>query len=225
KHHILSLLPAESRILAVASARIYFAPFNGRGEDWVCTGLQGSLVFGSTAQSDEWSETTLTSQVSNFVQNYWFRLIDGISGKGVVWQYQIPAGFEYRLDKPFFHVFSAMTRMFGFRFDDDGEAARFYRAVLIRPQSTVAYCPDSFAEPQSKKKSGPSTPKNRVSPAMISAPAMDSFVHLVHVGFNEDGYLEVPDRLTPRWKETIQGPQAHRRSKNIDDDSGLIDGF
>ena len=44
-------------------------------------------------------------------QNYWFRLVDVESGKGIVWFHPIPSDLDYHADKPFFHTFSGCVRV------------------------------------------------------------------------------------------------------------------
>lgn len=111
KLHILSKLPADAKALGAASARIYHAPF-ASPNNWSYTGLQGFLVFGRNmlAVSEKRQSTSGGMRIE---PTYWLRLIDSTADKGVVWMYQIPDGFEYNIDKPFFHVFSGKVHPHG----------------------------------------------------------------------------------------------------------------
>ncbi|GBE83564.1 Wiskott-Aldrich syndrome 1 [Sparassis crispa] len=214
KRHVLSLLPPESRVVAVASARVYHAPFKGRGDDWAYSGLQGLLVLGAAVHSEK---KLGSNHETSFVQNYWFRLIDTASGRGVIWSHSIPVGFDYRLDKPFFHYFSGKSRMFGFRFEDDDEAEKFYRKVTSRVRTTV---------PPSRRKPLPPTPQNQISSAVISSPSPETCIHVAHMGYNEQGYIEATGNLPPRWKMVLKELQGHSVTKKmVDDDIEFVDGF
>lgn len=157
KRQILAYLPTDARILATASARVYHAPFGGRQTSWSPSGLSGILVFGRDRLTLHPDKRLGIGPGSTLEQNFWFRLVDLQSGKGLVWMHQIAEDLEYRLDKPFFHEFRGkvrilllfssphvltvvQTRMFGFRFDEDAEANKFYKKVTshLRTISTFA---------------------------------------------------------------------------------------
>ena len=106
KRHILTYLPPDVKLLAVAPARIYHSAFNASSDSWSSTGLRGMLVFGRdrTSSRDRPLDSTLERE-------YWFRLVDVDSGKGVVWHYPIPSDLDYHADKPFFHTFSGAVRL------------------------------------------------------------------------------------------------------------------
>ncbi|PSR71552.1 hypothetical protein PHLCEN_2v12561 [Hermanssonia centrifuga] len=104
KRHLLACLPADSKIIATASARVYHAPFHGHSDDWVYSGLHGTLVFGRNRIAVHADKKLGSGPGTSFDQSSWFRLVDPI--KGLVWLHQIPEIFDYSLDKPFFHIFS-----------------------------------------------------------------------------------------------------------------------
>lgn len=93
-------LPSNARVLAAAHVRIYQSAFGASGDSWRFTGLRGLLVF-TEHQTTDSSDTEESSC---------FRLVDIETGKGVIWRHQIPPLFDYRADKPFFHVFSGCVR-------------------------------------------------------------------------------------------------------------------
>lgn len=151
KRHILSQLPADCKVVAVAAARVYHAPFGRRQDSWAYTGLRGLMVFGRDRIAVRGDRKLGTGPGTSFDQQYWFRLIDMSTGKGVVWMHQITENFEYSLDKPFFHIFPgkvcpaatrmcttapqltrSQTRMFGFCFDEDMEADKFHKKITGR---------------------------------------------------------------------------------------------
>ena len=105
RRHIVSKLPEDTKILAIASARIYQAPFGAREDGWSYTGLSGVLVFGRDRVVMHADRPLGAGPGTSFERRYWFRLVDTAPGKGVIWMHLIPADFQYRFDKPFFHVF------------------------------------------------------------------------------------------------------------------------
>ncbi|PCH37512.1 hypothetical protein WOLCODRAFT_140903 [Wolfiporia cocos MD-104 SS10] len=126
-------------------------------------------------------------------------------GKGLIWTYEIPEDFRYRLDKPFFHVFPGKARMLGLRFDDDAEAGAFYKKITVQTRANVLP-PRKITKSVSKPP--PHQNASQLKLSTISAPAAGTFVHVSHVGFNNKGRLEASDNLSPTWKvmlEEIQG--------------------
>ena len=101
KQHLLSCLPADAKVLATASAKVYHAPFSSKEDGWTFSGLGGTLVFGRNRTQGNGS--------SDGEHEHWFRLVD--PAKGLVWIHQIPAALDYGVDKPFFHTFSGKVRI------------------------------------------------------------------------------------------------------------------
>ncbi|KAI0643835.1 hypothetical protein C8Q79DRAFT_1012388 [Trametes meyenii] len=178
-YDVFSYLPPGSKVIAAAPTRIYHSAFNTDPDAWTPTGLRGTLVFGRSRSSASRDNALGPGEVTNAEHDYWFRLVDVDSGKGIVWFHQIPVSFDYRADKPFFHVFSGCSRMFGFRFDEDADAERFVKCVISRVQITGASSfsrnpgfmnlllphsptPPSFAATRSTAK--PRTPKFKSKP-------------------------------------------------------------
>jgi hypothetical protein len=135
------LLPNSYSVLAVASARIYHAPFNPSNAEWYYSRLRGTLVLGK--------DSIVSKELGNSdseAEDSWFRLLDADSGKPV-WMFRIHTGLSYQQDRPFFHVFQGRvrhltsvlfhfehlfplkSRRFGFLFENDDEATSFARKV------------------------------------------------------------------------------------------------
>ncbi|KAI0357780.1 hypothetical protein OH77DRAFT_1435541 [Trametes cingulata] len=232
KHYVHSLLPPDARVLSTASARIYHSEFGARPDAWTYTGLRGMLVFGRNGTNLHPGRTVGVQQASNDL-NYWFRLVDIDSGKGIVWFHPLPHTLDYRADKPFFHVFSGYSRMFGFRFDEDVEAETFLRRVTSRIQVTAPRMPkprtaSSRATPLGGAASSPtrSPTTRRVSPSMISAPAPGTFVHVSHVGVDADGQVEASANLDPAWTMVLDELRGYGVSeKMVDRDLDFVEGF
>lgn len=108
KRHMLSCLPTDSKVLAIASAKVYHAPFNSKPDGWTFSGLSGTMVFGRNRVTVHADRKLGNGPGESFEQTFWFRLVDPV--KGLVWIHQIPQTLDYSLDKPFFHTFSGKVR-------------------------------------------------------------------------------------------------------------------
>ncbi|KAH9936712.1 hypothetical protein B0H21DRAFT_698985 [Amylocystis lapponica] len=231
KRHILSQLPADSKVIAVAAARVYHAPFGAQHDSWAYSGLRGLMVFGRERITVRGDRKFGTGPGTSFEQKYWFRLIDMSSGKGVVWMHQITENFEYCLDKPFFHIFPGKTRMFGFCFEEDAEAGKFYKKVTGRlPAAGTRHrtppCPRCPPTTRRFKKPLPPLPPKRLSPSMISSPAAGTFVHVSHVGFNDQGHIELSDNVEPGWTMMLTELHGHGvTEKVVKNDIDFVEGF
>jgi hypothetical protein len=91
----------EYRIFTVTNVQIYHSDFGRRPCDWKATGLMGTLVFGTPV-------SCIGSLPSD--GRCWFRLFDVNDPNRLIWTYTLSPGFEYCLDKPFFHVFAGRVR-------------------------------------------------------------------------------------------------------------------
>lgn len=61
---------------------------------------------------------------------------------------------------------------------------------------------------------------------MISSPAPDSFVHVAHVGFNENGIVETSKDLDPAWAKLLGDLQAHGvRQSIVEENLDFVEGF
>lgn len=67
------------------------------------------LVFGRNKRTDR-PLAIRPSATFQFQSQYWFRLVDMKSDKGLIWIHDIPDDFQYRFDKPFFHTFTGKVR-------------------------------------------------------------------------------------------------------------------
>ncbi|KAJ7481715.1 hypothetical protein FB451DRAFT_1236930 [Mycena latifolia] len=183
------LHPSTYKVYAVIPARVYHAAFGSKQSEWISSGLNGSLMFGKDRGSVE-------------SQGYWFRLLND-AGK-TIWIFKIPEiGFEYRIDKPFFHVFRGCSRKFGFLFSDDSEAAGFGKKVIGRTTARAsAESPLAMmaAElPRTIRSRLASSAMGRLSPNIISAPMTNSFVHVAHVGSKQAANIVDADEGEPSW--------------------------
>jgi Wiskott-Aldrich syndrome protein len=63
---------------------------------------------------------------------------------------------------------------------------------------------------------------------MISAPALHSFVHIAHVGINDDGAIEASEGVDPSWKAVLSGLHDGTSSREMvvpDGHTSFVDGF
>lgn len=88
KSRVKSAIPKSSnKINTVALARVYYAHPNPN--DWSYAGLQGALAF------------TFDSTRNAF----YFRLVDLVGTRGIMWEHELYEGFEYYQDRAYFHSF------------------------------------------------------------------------------------------------------------------------
>ncbi|OSX58273.1 hypothetical protein POSPLADRAFT_1075987 [Postia placenta MAD-698-R-SB12] len=206
ERHIQSQLPSNGKGIAYAFASVYHAPFSGREDSWTSTGLKGMLVFGRNKRTDR-PLAIRPSATFQFQSQYWFRLVDMKSDKGLIWIHDIPDDFQYRFDKPFFHTFTGKSRMYGLRFDNDVDAANFYKKLCTSQLNIPVHAPRKIRKltPCSQSPQAPtSADPPRVKASMISSPTPGSFVHVGHVGYNEKGRIETSENLGPGWTVMIE---------------------
>ncbi|KZT63444.1 hypothetical protein DAEQUDRAFT_680399 [Daedalea quercina L-15889] len=208
KSHVLSKLPREAKILAMASARIYQAPFGAREDGWAYTGLKGTLVFGRDRVVIHAEKPLGSGPGTSFDRRYWFRLVDPAPEKGVIWMHPIPSDFQYRFDKPFFHVFQGKSRMFGIRFEEDAHADRFYNKVSDSHATSWISKAPSRAVPRNSGNNADAGNSNRIRRSMISGPVPGTFDHVAHAGFT-DGQFEASGKVEPEWRIMVEQMQRH----------------
>lgn len=185
---------------ALASARIYEKSPYAPDHQWkYFDDRKGMLAFGRE-RSNLGGANPSTSIGHGAAESeiYWFRL----TSEGRVWTFRLPTPFEYKVDKPFFHVFAGPDRLWAFRFDEDHEAAVFCRKVQDR---TCPHLRDPAlgATRPSNHKTIPKPRPRRVSTSMISQPQPNSFVHVSHVGF-KDNVVETSRDINPEWGTMVK---------------------
>ncbi|KAJ7083738.1 hypothetical protein B0H15DRAFT_753990, partial [Mycena belliarum] len=161
KNKVKAAIPTSSnKILYAALARIYYA--HPQPDEWSYAGLQGALAFIK----------------DNTKGIHAFRLVDLTGTRGVIWEYELYDGLEYFPDRAFFHSFAADECMVGFVFADEREARTLWKKVIAKKDS-------KSSKPASEKKKK-SSKGGKIDKSMISGPASGSFVHVAHMGYDED---------------------------------------
>jgi hypothetical protein len=90
KLKIKSAIPASSnKIFAAALARLYYAYPDPN--HWSYTGLQGAVVL---------------SQDNDRQRCVNFKLVDVDGTRGIIWEHELWEGFEFFMDRAFFHSFA-----------------------------------------------------------------------------------------------------------------------
>jgi hypothetical protein len=124
---------------------------------------------------------------------------------------------------------SMQTRMFGFCFDEDEEAAVFFKKVVDR---TRRHCESShtpslvsstdsamagnleavfrpFRSGSTKKEKTKVPQLKPVKHNIISSPTPHSFVHVSHVGISTKGIIESSKNIEPAWGALIADLQGY----------------
>ncbi|EGO26891.1 hypothetical protein SERLADRAFT_336298, partial [Serpula lacrymans var. lacrymans S7.9] len=201
--------PVSQKVIATAAVRVYHASFHASQNDWSPSKLKGILVFGRDRDSTGNGGNRPTDRGEHGLrvkEKYWFRLVD-VKTDRVVWMFAIPEVFEYNKDKPFFHFFSGTTRRFGFCFDEDEEAALFYKTVTQRTRRHLVNKLPTSPKPKKNVKFNPKQP-TPLKTSMISGPTPHSFVHVSHVGINNKGNIETSKNIGPAWAALIADLQG-----------------
>ncbi|KAG6380295.1 hypothetical protein JVT61DRAFT_8403 [Boletus reticuloceps] len=228
RHPYLSsvLEPSTQKVIATAAVRVYYAPFINAHLNWTYSNLRGILVFGRDREAGNPPPGRgMGTHGLRLKERYWFRLVD-IKTDRVVWMFSVPEVFEYNKDKPFFHYFSGTTRTFGFCFDDDGEAAVFFKKVVDRTRRHCVFyspclrvtrlprrettdlctysrlrpfCTNSAKKDKENTKTLPTAKFKSIKANLISGPAPHSFMHVSHVGVNTRGIIESSKNIEPAW--------------------------
>ena len=88
KSKVKGAIPKSSnKIQTVALARVYYA--HPDPNTWSYAGLQGALAFTHDSTRNA----------------FYFRLVDLIGTRGVIWEHELYEGFEYYQDRAYFHTF------------------------------------------------------------------------------------------------------------------------
>ncbi|KAG9310245.1 hypothetical protein JVU11DRAFT_9892 [Chiua virens] len=222
------LEPSTQKVIATAAVRVYYAPFINAHLNWTYSNLRGILVFGRDRQGlppgvpPPPPDRGITTHGLRLKENYWFRLVD-IKTDRVVWMFSVPEVFEYNKDKPFFHFFSGtvcgshcdasngdgrglgteyarwQTRMFGFCFDDDGEAAVFYKKVVDRTRRHSIFRPFR-SNSVKREREMTKTPSVPAPPQVLSLPS-------THTNTDTDTTVQ-PSTTKPNPKPTPTKPKS-----------------
>ncbi|KAJ7590879.1 actin regulatory protein [Mycena floridula] len=164
--------PASNKIFFATCARIYYA--YPQPDEWSYAGLQGALAF-------------VKDQSTNTLS---FKLVDLDGTRGVIWEHELYEGFEYHADRAFFHSFAGDECMIGFVFSNESEAKSFWKKVLAKKDS-------KSAKPASEKKKK-AAKNGKINKSMISGPTSGSFVHVAHMGYDdEQGFTS--KGVDPSW--------------------------
>ncbi|RKP09313.1 hypothetical protein THASP1DRAFT_3213, partial [Thamnocephalis sphaerospora] len=116
KAAIKKALPGKvNKIVTATVARLYVAYPDP--EAWTYTGIMGAVVL-------------LRDESRNGA--FFFRIVDLMMGRGVLWEQELYKDFYYHQDKPFFHTFEIESCLAGLSFADEHEASVFYKKVLSR---------------------------------------------------------------------------------------------
>lgn len=105
---------SANKILDAAVARLYVALPDQ--DNWKWTGLMGALVL-----------------VDDLIgHTFFFKLVDLVGGRGVLWDQELWVDFNYSQDRLFFHSFEIEDCRIGFLFDEPSAAQHFFKRVSHR---------------------------------------------------------------------------------------------
>ncbi|KAL0249713.1 hypothetical protein I308_103014 [Cryptococcus tetragattii IND107] len=174
---------STNKIITATVARIYQA--KPGATSWSYSGVEGALVF-------------CADKVKG---GLWFRVVTLSSGRGVIWEHELPNEIEYNQEKPFFHTWQGDELQFAFVFASENEAHDFYKKVANRSKYATK------VKEKKEKKEEKSTPtkkrKWKIDKSMISGPSVGSFKHVAHMGFDsETGFSSTG--VDPSWQKLLE---------------------
>ncbi|GHJ86172.1 hypothetical protein NliqN6_2574 [Naganishia liquefaciens] len=189
KAKVKKTLSSNNKILTATVARVYEAR---QGETrWRYTGVQGCVAFCSDKN----------------VGGLWFRVVDLIGSRGVIWEHELPLEISYVQEQAFFHTFAGDDAQFAFVFASETEGYEFYKKVknrgkYLKSATKVAEKHNPQASPAGKEKKKRKGLLGRIDKAFISKPKEDSFQHVAHMGYDsEKGFTSVG--VDPSWQALL----------------------
>ncbi|KAK9456753.1 hypothetical protein V1511DRAFT_495211 [Dipodascopsis uninucleata] len=105
---------STNKVIESAVARLYIAYPDPNA--WTFTGVSGAVVL-----------------VNDLTGNtFFFKIVDIIGNRGVIWDQELYIDFQYNQDRAFFHTFELEECYAGLLFADDSEAHHFLKRVQQR---------------------------------------------------------------------------------------------
>ncbi|KAF9577644.1 hypothetical protein BGW38_007020, partial [Lunasporangiospora selenospora] len=162
KDTIKRALPRTSqKIITATVARLYVAYPDPN--TWTYTGLMGGLAF---------------VQMKN---TFYFRIVDLLGSRGVIWEQELYEGFEYTQERMFFHTF----------------ALEVMNAAICQHAASKG---GLFSSKSKKSKS-----KGKIDKTQIGLPS--DFQHISHVGLDADKGFNLQN-VGPQWNVLIEQLKA-----------------
>ncbi|KAG0277633.1 hypothetical protein BGZ96_002786, partial [Linnemannia gamsii] len=184
-------LPTTSqKIITATVARLYVAYPDPNS--WTYSGIMGGLAFVQTKST------------------FFFRIVDLMGSRGVIWEQELYENFEYNQERSFFHTFAIDNCLAAFSFADEQEASVFYKKVsnresLKKSKSSPNGSPS--ATPKSRKsgffgsKKEKKGTKGKLDKTQIGLPS--NFRHLGHIGWDPNKGFNVQN-IDPEWKNLFE---------------------
>ncbi|KAG0046636.1 hypothetical protein BGZ89_005245, partial [Linnemannia elongata] len=185
-----ALPTTTQKIITATVARLYVAYPDPNS--WTYSGIMGGLAFVQTKST------------------FFFRIVDLMGSRGVIWEQELYENFEYNQERSFFHTFAIDNCLAAFSFADDQEASVFYKKVSNRetlkkskssPNGSPSATPKSrksgfFGSKKEKKGS-----KGKLDKTQIGLPS--NFRHLGHIGWDPNKGFNVQN-IDPEWKNLFE---------------------
>ncbi|KAK9451186.1 uncharacterized protein V1518DRAFT_412777 [Limtongia smithiae] len=102
---------ASNKIVEAAVARLYISYPDPNS--WTFTGITGAVVLANDLTGN----------------TFFFKMVDIIGNRGVIWDQELYIDFQYNQDRAFFHTFELEECYAGLLFADDSEAHTFLKKV------------------------------------------------------------------------------------------------
>ncbi|KAF9433298.1 hypothetical protein BGZ76_009638 [Entomortierella beljakovae] len=180
---------ASQKIVTATVARLYVAYPDPNS--WTYSGIMGGLAF---------------VQENN---SFFFRIVDLLNSRGVIWEQELYEDFNYNQERSFFHTFSLDNCLAAFSFADDQEASVFFKKVSNRDSLKKGRSPEGSpgGTPRSRKsglfgsKKEKKTTKGKLDKTQIGLPS--NFRHLGHIGWDPNKGFNVQN-IDPEWQDLFE---------------------
>ncbi|KAF9944600.1 hypothetical protein BGZ70_004498, partial [Mortierella alpina] len=184
-----ALPTTTQKIITATVARLYVAYPDPTS--WTYSGIMGGLAFVQTKST------------------FFFRIVDLMGSRGVIWEQELYENFEYTQERSFFHTFAIDNCLAAFSFADDQEASVFYKKVSNREALKKSKSPTGSpgGTPKSRKsgffgsKKEKKGAKGKLDKTQIGLPS--NFRHLGHIGWDPNKGFNVQN-IDPEWKNLFE---------------------
>ncbi|KAI8067939.1 hypothetical protein BC940DRAFT_367252 [Gongronella butleri] len=181
KNKVRRTLP-NTKIYAATVARLYVAYPNPH--KWAYANIWGAIAFLKDKKT----------------HSLYFRIIDLINHRGVVWEQELYDGFQLDKQTPFFFTFASDEYMAGLSFCDEQDASVFYDKVKTRETNVPAK-----KKKKKKETSGKKPNRGKLDKSQIGLPS--EFRHVGHIGYTPGKGFSV-EKTDSEWNAIFDQLQS-----------------
>ncbi|KAG0005731.1 hypothetical protein BGZ65_010274, partial [Modicella reniformis] len=176
-----ALPDSTQKIITATVARLYVAYPDPN--QWTYARIMGGLAFVRTKDS------------------FFFRIVDLMADRGVIWEQELYENFEYTQERSFFHTFALDNCLAAFSFADEQEASTFFKKVSNRNTPKESKKSKKSSGTKSSGFFGSKKSKGKVDKTQIGLPS--DFRHVSHVGWDPNKGFD-SHNVGPEWENVCE---------------------